>query len=248
MRRMTQLSALALSLVAPHALGAQDPGRLVQDVRAPVFVQTFNLRWISSIDAAQLVSPYVQGENTGAFSAGPNMHAITVRGTKAMMARVDSVLRENDRQPPTIVLRFQLIAGLDSAATRDPAIADVDAALRGLFRFGGYKLLAQGATSVSESSQFLVSMSSGSEHYKVEGTVHGVRTTGRSGSADLNVGLVGPGGVYAVGNDAAASRLFSTGMTVPIGQTIVLGTGSGGSAGKTLILTVHTELAPPASP
>lgn len=241
MRRFIRLSVVALALVTPLRLVAQEPPR------AQVVVQTFNLRWISSTDAAQLVSPYVQGPTTGAYSAGPNMHAITVRGTSAMMARVDSILRENDRQPATLVLRFQLIAAVDSIV-HDPSIVDLDATLRGLFKFGGYRLLAQGSTRVSEASQFLLSVSSGSEHYEIEGTIHSVRTGRGAGSADLNVGLIGPAGPFQVGNAAAASRIFSTGLNVPLGQTIVLGSGAGPRPSEALILTVHTELAPPSNP
>jgi hypothetical protein len=240
MRRSIRRSAVALSLVAPLALRAQEPPR------APVLVQTFNLRWISSMDAANLVSPYVQGPGIGAFSAGPNMHAITVRGTKANLATVDSILRQNDRQPATFVLRFQLIAGLDSAATRDPAIADVDAALRGLFRFNGYKLLAQGSVSVSDNSRFVLTMGSGRDRYQVDGTAHSVPATKGAGSAELNVGLARDlGAIPATMN---ANQVFSTGLSVTLGQTVVLGSAAGSSPGQALILTVHTELAPPSSP
>jgi hypothetical protein len=250
MRRFICLSVLGLAAIAPLALCAQDPARLVQDVRPPVVVQTFNLRWISSMDAANLVSPYVQtpgNPSIGAFSAGPNMHAITVRGTKAMIATVDSILRVNDRQPPTLVLKFQLIAGLDSAATRDPAIADVDAALRGLFRFNGYKLLAQGSSTVGDDSQFLLTMASGSYRYQVSGRAHTVQATGGTGSAELNVGL-GRQFAAAESGNAASTPLFSTGLTVTLGQTVVLGSAAGSLTGQALILTVHTELAPPQEP
>jgi hypothetical protein len=249
MRRFIPLSVVTLALVAPLTLSAQDPNRPVLDIRTPVFVQTFNLRWISSVDAANLVSPYVQAPGVpgiGAFSAGPNMHAITVRGTKAMIATVDSVLRENDLQPATFVLRFQLIAGLDSATTRDPAIADVDAALRGLFRFSGYKLLAQGSVNVSDNSRFVLTMGSGRDRYQVDGTAHNVPATRGAGSAELNVGLARDlGAIPATMN---ANQVFSTGLTVTLGQTIVLGSAAGGAPGQALILTVHTELAPTANP
>src|SRR6266700_3386092 len=119
MLRLIRLAALAFALVSPSTARGQDS--------SSISVRTFTLRWLSPKDAATLLAPYVYGPNQGVYEASHSIRAVTVRGTTATLARVDSMLRENDRQPATIVLRFQLILAVDSAA-HDPAITDIDAA------------------------------------------------------------------------------------------------------------------------
>lgn len=248
MLRFIHRTALVLALAVPAVVSAQDSSARARSDMGPLSVRTFNLRWLSSHDAATLVSPYVGWGGGGAFDAGPFSHAITVRGTKAALAAVDSVLRENDREPATVVLRFQLIAAVDSAI-HDPSIADLDATLRGLFRFGGYRLLAQGATNVSEQSQFLLTMSSGNVQYQISGSVRSVQTTSGRGSGELNVTLQrGIATPISNGQGTLPTRLFNTGLAVTLGQTVVLGSAAGAAPGQALILTVHTELAPPPKP
>ena len=65
---------------------------------------------------------------------------ITVRETADNLDRIARALAQFDRPQPGVRLRFKLIEA-DGVATRDPRIADVEAALRGLFRFRGYRLI-----------------------------------------------------------------------------------------------------------
>src|SRR5260370_27343311 len=114
MLRLIRFTALAFALIPPSTVRGQD---------SSTAVRTFTLRWLSPKDAATLLAPYVYGANWGVYEASQSIRAVTVRASRATLARVDSILRDNDRQPATIVLRFQLIGAVDSA-TRDPAITD----------------------------------------------------------------------------------------------------------------------------
>lgn len=112
-------------------LGVDEP-----PARDTIAVRTFALRYLDSEDAAKLVGPYVRSPGSAVYNAGARASAITVREQPGILATIDSVLREFDRAPSSVALHFQLLSSSD-APTNDPAIRDIDAALRGLFRFPG---------------------------------------------------------------------------------------------------------------
>jgi len=233
--------ALVLAFTAAHASAAQRE-------TATLPVRTFHLKQMHPDQAAKLISPYVQGVNSGAFSAGDNIRAITVRASASVLAVVDSVLQANDHKPATVMLRFQLIAAEDSVV-HDAAIADVDAALRGLFRFRGYRLLAEGAAAVAEGSEtFSLTMNAASEppqlaRFTVTGQMGNLTSTSAGHSVDLRLNLTGPKVRDGVGG-ATPSTEFFTGLTVPIGQTVVLGSAAASGTTGTVILAVRAELVP----
>jgi len=160
-----------------------------------------------------------------------------------------------------ILLRFQLIAAAETA-TVDPAITAIDAVLKDLFRFPGYRLLTQAAVMMerpgprtlngrgaSYASQLL---SSDGETYKLEATIDSATQQ----TVRLNVSLAivprpGSGTAFAAG-----SNLFSTSVEVSYGHTVVLGntqpsmtsaTARAGTVNQTLILAVRAENRGPAS-
>ena len=245
MSRISVAIGLALALVIPNGLRAQRDTLAVPPVLP---VRTFHLTQLTPDQAAKLVSPYVQGFSTGVFSAGSGIPAITVRAPARILATVDSVLKANDHAPRTIILRFQLIAAEDSAV-HDAAIANVDAALRSLFRFRGYRLLGEGAAAVGEgSSMFQLTLNAateppGLEHFTVSGRVGDLVTDGASGSVDLRVELLGPMVKNGVAGGASETTRLSTGLTLPIGQTVVLGSAAASGRARTVILAVRAELA-----
>ena len=220
-----------------------------------VTVRLFQLDFISNADAAKLLAPFVPASPyCGVFDAGGAVHGVTVKAHPDVLARVDSLLRIHDRASPPTVLRFQLIAALDSAV-RDAAIPpNVDATLRDLFRFGGYRLLAQG-TATTGTSSFEITMSAGYDIYMVAGVL-GSSVSGRGGrgttsqapyaspvttAIEMNVRLTGPGA------NRQLQTLLSTGLSIPIGETVVLGSAATTSGGRqALILTVRPEMLGPA--
>lgn len=81
--------------------------------------------------------------------------AVTVRETPDNLDKIARVLAQFDRPTLSVRLHFQIIQA-DGAARSDPAIAEVEAALRKLFRFRGYRLVGEavvGGTEHSEASQ-----------------------------------------------------------------------------------------------
>ena len=240
---------------------AQDTARLV--------TKTIPLRHLRAIDAARLASPYVRTAKGGVFEAGDGVQAVTVIETAPIVTRIDSLIRENDRSPAVLVFKFQLISADDTPA-RDPAIDSLEATLRGLFRYSGYHLLGQGTTTAGENESFSLTVAAGEERFAIHGEVVRVqdaeRTAGRSGgpllvvdgavvtpeqttrdavSTRVRVSLarISSGATQGKGSDS--ETLLSTGLTVPIGQTVVLGSAAPGGRTQALILTIRPEVAIP---
>ncbi len=214
-----------------------------------VVVRTISLQYLSNADAAKLASPYVPMGYTraGVFEAGNAVHAITVVAPVGAFVRIDSVVRANDRAPATVTLRLQIIAASDSLV-RDPSISELDAELSNLFRFKGYRLLSQNSVSVNDGSSFLAVMRGpGSDQLTVDGMVTGFRRDGgksvqvsiqlshNSRQADMVGGKVQTG--------LLRQELLRTGLTIPIGQTVVVGSAMTGGSTPAIILTVRPELA-----
>jgi len=237
MRRSLIAFALAASLVLPALAGAQDPRDLA--------VKTFKLRNLRPDDAAKLLAPYVNSPGGGVFEAGA-IGAITVRETPSVMALVDSLLRVHDRARATVSMRFQLIAALDTAR-RDPAIASVDAELRKLFKFAGYELIGEGTAFTEEMSDFTTTLSTKPrviannerlvESFRIKGWVEGVQGTGDSRTVRVTIALQDL--------NRKEPDLLRTGLTMPAGQSVILGSASPAMTFGTrvaLILVVQPEI------
>jgi hypothetical protein len=234
-RAFIRNSLIALTLALPATLVAQESSRQLD-------TRTIQLRNLRPTDAARLVSPYVRAPGGGVYEAG-DLQAITVVETPQVIARVDSLIRENDRMPAVLVFRFQLIAANDTPG-RDPAIDSIDSTLRGLFRFKGYHLLGEGTTSAGENESFSMTIAGGEDRFALGGDVVAVRA-GTSGSARIRVRLSrATPGTYE-GKPMQSETLLSTGLTVPLGQTVVLGSAAPGGANQALILVVRPEVASP---
>ena len=98
-------------------LAQRDRGTSLRRVAGEVIiVKTIPLQYLSNGDAAKLVAPYVSprvgatgdAASSGVFEAGNAVHAITVRASIVMIARIDSIVKANDRPPATLTLRLQV--------------------------------------------------------------------------------------------------------------------------------------------
>lgn len=215
--------------------------------RANYPVRTFPLQHLRAGDAAKLLSPYmptnVSPGATGVFDAGMNVSAITVRAPAEVLATIDSVLRVYDRAPVTVVLRFKLIVAVDSAV-RDPATAEIGAALKGMFSFAGYRLVDEATTTVNENATFETALKRGEETLTLNGTLGSSAGTGPNLAHHVSVNLSWWGTTGAPGGpQGTARRSFASVFDVPNGQTIVIG-GWTGTNGEHLILAVRPEVAP----
>jgi hypothetical protein len=234
-----------------------------QESPASLVTRTIPLRHLAPVDAARLVSPYIRSERGGVYEATA-VRAVTITETAVTLARIDSLIRENDRSPTILSFRFQLIAADDNPA-RDPAIDSLDTTLRSLFRYRGYHLLGQGTTTAGENESFSLTMAGGEERYELFGDVVTVQVGGTAGSAPLIVvdGVPqasdkGDRGTVRVrvrlgrlvagtyqGKPMAPESLLSTGLTVPVDQTVVLGSAAPGGRNQAIILTIRPEVAIP---
>ena len=236
MLRPSHTALLALCIAFAPPARAQETG-------PAIVVRTFTLRHMQPEEAAKLVAPYVMSPKGGVFEAGGAVRAITVRETPHVLARIDSLLRAHDRTPRVITFRFQLLSA-DDTPTRDPAVAAIDSTLRRLFRFTGYRLLSEGTAIASENATFSLTLAAADERFALGGTVGGVRAADGRGSVHVLVSLsrpaIGPAERMAGGGEV----LLSTGVTVPIGQTAVLGSAAPGGKIQALILVIRPELVP----
>ena len=239
--------AIAAAAV-PSMLAAQDT--VLARSREPLPVRTFALRHLDREQAGRLLTPYVYEPNAAVFP-GATSHEITVRASRRTLQIVDSLLREHDLPRATVTLKFQLYAAVDSGGEQLPQ--DLGPALRSTFRFNGYRLLSQGSISTSEDAQFSTTLGAAGMQgdatlYRVSGAVESIGGKA-NGSIPLAIRLneVSPAGT-------PGPEVFSTGLAVPLGQTVVLGSGAVGAyvpvkgeprperRTQALILAVHPEV------
>lgn len=201
------------------------------DGRVELATQTFELQYMHPEEAVEMIAPYVYPEREGAaglvthFSGG-----VTVRETRENLARIQEVLRNYDLATPGVRLHFQLIEANGFSGT-DSRIADVRRALEELFRFEGYRLIAEPQMAAMEgtgSSQMIGGSGDGMDGYYLEARVQDIRGRGDRASVILSVNLRGP-----------AMARIETALAVPVGETVVLGSSQAGT--ETLILTVRPE-------
>ena len=193
--------------------------------------RTFALKYLRGPDAVPIVVPYVYTDRPngkGVFSVSDN--AITVRETPDNLDKIARVLAEYDRPQPFVRLTFHLIEA-DGATSTDPAIRDVEATLRRLFRFQGYRLVAEGVVSATEKGEVTQALATTPNPYVLSASVQRLAGSADSPTVELNVRL-----------DAMRGGNFRTTVTIPVGKTAVLGNVQALPHGRTLILTVRPEL------
>lgn len=192
--------------------------------------RTFDLKYLRGAEAARMVGPYVYADRPSAkgminYTDG----TLTVRETPDNLDRIARVLAQYDRPLPLVRLTFHLIQA-DGATASDPEIADIEATLRRLFRFRGYRLVQTGVLSANEGGE--VQQQLGNGDYEITTRIRRVAGTGDSAIVDMQVHLAG------------RDVRFSTDVGVPAGKTAVLGNVGRDSHG-TLILTVQPQLITP---
>jgi hypothetical protein len=193
--------------------------------------RTFQLQHMETYEVDPLLRPYPSASWT--FARG----AVTVRETPDNLDKIARLLAEHDRPRPSVRLYFQII-GADGFANRDTAIREVETELRRLFRFRGYRLLAEGVlggVAFGEPVTPITQMLAGpGGPYSISVRILDVRGAGDSGSVRLVASLV----VHRVG----ASPVLETQVALRPGQTAVLGNAQLDVQGGTLILAVKPEL------
>ncbi len=203
-------------------------------------VKTVPLHHLTSNEAVKLLIPYVATAGGGVFEVSPNVRAVTIRELPKIFAEMMMVLGQYDRDPATVTLNFQLIAA-ENSNTRDPGVAGLDSLLRGVLKYTGYRLLTTTVATASEGGIVTQTLSADGESFTLEVFVTDMRVDGNEASVHLSVHLTRNG---VPSKAQPANQVLSTGVTVPIGQTVVLGTSATDIGQRALILTVRPQLVP----
>lgn len=189
--------------------------------------RTFALKHLNASAAEQIVRPYVYEDRAdgphGMMSASTG--AITVRETPDNLDKIQRVLQQYDVPRPDVRLHFQLIEA-DHFTGTDPAIAPVEAQLKKIFQFKGYRLIGEavvGAADGSKVSQLLADgYHVGAQIYRTDpGTI---RVEG------IQLWAPGLGGI------------LHTTVNIRPGQTLVVGNAAeGGKSTATLLLVLRAD-------
>jgi type II secretory pathway component GspD/PulD (secretin) len=195
-----------------------------------VETRTIELAHMNPEQAQLLLEPYLSDGARIRATQKPAAVTITARGSK--LDQLEELLRRYDVPSPGVRLRFQIIEA-DGFTTNDSAIAEVETALRELFRFRGYRLVAEAlAAGSSRSSTRHQMVGQGDLHLDLMVDVGQVVASERSKAAELHVTL------HAGGRGV----LLESNVTVPHGQTVVLGTARPFPNMGALILVVRPEI------
>jgi type II secretory pathway component GspD/PulD (secretin) len=192
--------------------------------------RTIELAHLKPEQAQLLLEPYLGGGARIRATERPPAVTITTRSRK--LDQLEELLRRYDVPSPGVRLRFQIIEA-DGFTTSDSAIAEVEAALRDLFRFRGYRLVAEAlAAGSSNSSTRHLMVGQDDLNLDLMVDVGQVIANDRSKAAELHVTLQAPG----------RGVLLESNVTVPHGQTVVLGTARPFPNMGALILVVRPEI------
>lgn len=124
--------------------------------------------------------------------------------------------------PVTVTLNFQLIEASNSGL-RDPALAGLDSTLRSVLRFSGYRLLTTSVLNLSAGSMSQQTLRADGENYRLACSIRNAAAESRDGRVYLDVTLERFVPVAVVDGHAAETPVFSTGVDIPVGNTVVLG-------------------------
>lgn len=193
--------------------------------------RTFELKHLSGSEAQRILAPYVFKDRKDAPGDWSYVQgSITVRETPDNLDKIARVLAQLDRPQPGVLLHYQLIRA-DGAAAHDPAIADVEDALRKLFRFAGYRLLSQAVISASAQGPAEQTIEVNGQVYTLTAAVLGIQGSGDSSTVRLGTRL-----------RWGETTLIETTVTLRSNQSAVLGNAELSKPSGTLILVVRPEI------
>ena len=249
--KLVHLAAVAMTAIAfgrssaQQAPQADDPRDAATEsilaAQQDLIVKTVSLHHLTAPEAVQLLTPYVRSSGGGVFAAPSR--AVTIRESRKNLNDILRVLAQYDRDPANVTLNFQLIAA-ENTTTRDPNLVGLDSLLRGVLKYTGYRLLTTAVASGSEFGQVTQTLSGDGEPFTLAVDISEVRTGPNTNDSNihLHVVLIRDAVPGAVGVGHNSSQILSTGLTVPIGQTVVLGTSAVDGGQRALILTVRPQL------
>jgi hypothetical protein len=212
---MTKRTFVAVLALAALALGGCDK-------RRGMTVRTYPLHRLTFQEASTLLTPYV---DEGGYISGKERF-VTVRERPARLDSIAAVLKRYDA-PHVVALRFQVIEAGDFAGG-DSAIARVEAPLRELFRYRGYRLVGELSVRAMEGMPFRQEQ----EGLRVAGSVGEVTPAGPDARVTVEVSVTSPSG-----------SVLTTVSGAP-GKTMIIGTQKR-TGGGAIIAAVTPEVVGP---
>jgi hypothetical protein len=194
--------------------------------------RTFDLQYLEPTTAYEIIEPYVYADRPdapGRIGLSEAGRTLTVRERPDNLDRIARVLAERDRPRPEVTLHFQIIEAGPGPAEPDPAIAGVEAALREVFRFGGYRLTGEAVVRAAEHSPIRQRVAGPAAH-SINGHLSAVRTE-QGGPATARLAVT-------FWTDERTPALETT-VNLVDGRTIVLGTAGGRGDDGAVILAVR---------
>ena len=211
--RMKTIAAIALAALALAGC----------DKRRGVVVRTFELHRLTLDEAMTLITPYV---SEGGYISGKN-RLMTVRERPAGLDSIAAILRRHDGAPAAVTLHFQVIEAGDFAGS-DSAIARVEAPLRALFRYRGYRLVGDLTLRAMEGRSFEQSQPG----LRVSGEVREATSTGPEARVTLDLTV------------ETSQGAVTTSVSGAPGKTLVIGTQQAAGRDGALIAAVTPVIAP----
>lgn len=194
--------------------------------------RTFQLKHISVGTAMGIVRPYVYRDRKdgphGEMSGAPGV--LTVRETLDNLEKIQRVLARYDVPDSSgsqgdVRLHFQLIEA-DHFTGTDPAIAPVEAQLKKIFQFKGYRLVGEAVVGAADNSKISQRLAGG---YELQAQID------REGPGTIRVQEIR---LY----QSHVGTILQTTVNIHPGQTLVVGSAAeGGHATGTLLLTLRAE-------
>lgn len=194
-------------------------------------VRVFELERLEGNEVVALIEPYVYAsreEGPGYFTVTEN--TLTVREMPENLDRIAEVLARFDTPRSTVLLNFQLVAA-NGYQGSDPEIASVEAELRNLLRYDGYRLVGNTVIQVLEGqggSQTVIG-EPGRWNYEIQVGLGMTRRGDDGRTITLEVNLIG-----------WDTHILGTAVTLQDGKTMVLGTGSMGVEGAEALILIVT--------
>lgn len=222
--RTSRVAALALlSLPALGSCAGENPS---------LETRTFEVRHLDLHSAYGMVEPYVfrdRPDAPGRIGIGEEARLLTIRETPDNLDRIERLLGERDRPAPGVTLHFQVIEARAEDGPVDPGIAEVEAALREVFRFGSYRLVAETVVNAVEGGTISQRVAGPAVH-SIQGELRSVeRADEGPASGRLTVVLW----------TDQHTRALETTVNAIDGRTVVVGTAGGSGEDSALILTVR---------
>ena len=220
-RKFIAVLVIALATVVVTAM-------VVERITGGRPVRSLTLKYLTGPEAADFLSSHIGAANVEGWTE----NTIFIRVSGKQHEEAAALLATVDKPKPMAALKFQIIEA-DGFTQRDSSIARVESVLRGLFRFNGYRLVAEAYIQTKEeSSASQMIMGDNGVQYGINVEVHKILQREGKASAEVTTSL------WVTSPNLTA---LSNTINMPDGQTIVLGSTRSDQQKGAVILVVTPQ-------